>query len=171
MTMTGAKLTVYTDQGGPFDSSTMQPIIWDGNPGGLEGHIHQLDDWTDESKFRQLMSTGVTTTSGGKTICVNSDIPNIVETEREIVSNFPEFADEFTYSSVKPPPSTAQRIAKISWVLEREDAVVKARQTRENQFTYLTRELSAHQQKTYLINHLAIHESIMELLEVMWSTW
>ena len=74
----------------PFDSSTLQPIMWDGNAGGLEGHLHQLDDWTDESKLRQLMSTGVTTTSGGKTICVNADILNIVETEREIVAAFPE---------------------------------------------------------------------------------
>ena len=130
--MTDAELTVYTDQGGPFDSSTMQPIIWDDNPGGLEGHVHQLDDWTDDSKFRQLMSTGVITTTGGKTICVNSDIPNVVEAEREIISTFPEFADELTYSSAKPPPSAAQRIAKINWILKREDAVVKTRQTKED---------------------------------------
>ena len=33
--MTDAELTVYTDQGDPFDSTTLQLIIWDGNAGGL----------------------------------------------------------------------------------------------------------------------------------------
>ena len=113
--MTDAELTVYTDQGGPFDPTTLHPIVWDGNAGGLEGHVSQLDDWTDESKFRQLTSTGVITTTGGKTICDNTDIPNIIETEREIIANFPEFAHCFTFSSAKPPPSTATRIAKIAW--------------------------------------------------------
>ena len=86
------------------------------------------------------MSTGVITTSGGNTICVSSDIPNIIETEREIVSAFPEFSADFMFSSARPPPSTAQRIAKIAWVLEREDTVVKTRQTREGEFAYVARD-------------------------------
>ena len=157
--MIDAELTVYTEQGGPFDPTTLHPIVWDGNAGGLEGHVSQLDDWTDESKFRQLMSTGVTTTTGGKTICDNTDVPNIIETEREIIVNFPEFAHDFTFSSARPPPSTAKRIAKIAWFNEREVAVVKTRQTKEGQFTFKPGELSTNQQKTYLMNHLSIYDS------------
>ena len=111
--MTDAELTVYTDQGGPFDSSTLQPIMWDGNAGGLEGHLHQLDDWTDESKFRQLMSTGVATTLGGNTICDTADIPNIIEKEREISLRLSPNSRTISRSarpSPRPPPlSVSQR--------------------------------------------------------------
>ena len=105
--MTDAELSVYTEQGGSIDSSTLLPIIWDNNPGGLQGHVQQMDEWTDGSKCRQLMAAGVITTSGGETVCDSCGIPNIVETEREIIATFPEFATE------APPSRRGERYPKI----------------------------------------------------------